>query len=104
MRYRKLDTDEITFECSETASLTVFNTFEIRDKRHVQPLTLPNTANKLYSERIKLKKNKFDHVMTLAKNYVPQCDQWFYEEIRNYHQSFSPDDKETSASEYGDDE
>lgn len=89
---------------NETVSLNLFNAFEIRDKRNLQSLTLPNPENKMYVERSKLKKNKFDHVMSLAENYVPQCDQWFYEEIRNYHQSFSPDNKDTFASEFSDDE
>lgn len=53
----------------------------------------------MYSEREKLKENKFDHVMSLAKNYVPLRDQWFYE-ILNYHRSFTAGDEETTASEF----
>lgn len=56
MRYEKVDTHEISFKCSETASFNLFNTFDIPDKRNVQPLSLPNSTNKLYSERRKLKK------------------------------------------------
>ncbi|CAH1106062.1 unnamed protein product [Psylliodes chrysocephalus] len=103
MGYEKLDT-EISFNCSEKVFFNLFNVVEFEDRRNVQPLTLTNPTNKMYSERRKLKKNKFDHVMTLAKNYVLQCGQWFYEEIRGYHQSFSSDDKETSASEFNDDD
>lgn len=103
MRYEKLDT-EILFKCSETVSFTLFTVFDIEDKRKLQNISLPNNENRLYTERRKLKKNKFEHVMTLAKNYVPQCDQWFYENIEQYHKNFLPDDNQTSMSEFSDDE
>ena len=58
----------------------------------------------LYFERKLLKNKKFEHVMTLAKNYVPFCDLWFYNEIEAYHKKFKPDGQETSVSEYDSDE
>lgn len=42
--------------------------------------------------------------MTLATNYVPQCDQWFYEHIKEYHTVHKEPDVETSVSEFSSDE
>lgn len=103
IRYEKLNTD-ILFKCSESVSFPIFNAFDLVDKRKLQNISLPNNENKLYTERRKLKKNKFDHVMSLAKNYVPQCDQWFYEDIEQYHKTFLPDNNQSSASEFSDNE
>lgn len=103
MRYESL-CGQILFKCSEAVSFTVFTSFDIEDKRKSLNISFPNGENKLYSERRKLKKNKLEHVMTLARNYVPQCDQWFYNEIEEYHKTFLPENTETSMSEFSEDE
>ncbi|CAG9836385.1 unnamed protein product [Diabrotica balteata] len=56
MQYEKLDRldSEMMFKCSETVNFIVFNTSEIRDKRNLQLLTLPNHDHKLYTEIRKL--------------------------------------------------
>lgn len=103
MRHETQD-KAVLFRCSETVSFTIFNDFDIEDNRKLHNISLPNNENKLYNERRKLKKNKFEHVMSLAKSYVPECDQWFYRDIEQYHLTFLPDDNETSMSEFSDDE
>lgn len=103
MIYEEIDS-EIVLKCSESVSFTLFVTFNIEDKRKLNEISLPNNKNLLYTERRKLKKNKYEHVMTLAKNYVPQCDQWFYKDIEEYHKTFLPDNTQSSMSEFSDNE
>lgn len=91
-------------KCSESVGIPVFMSFDIENKKILEPISLPNDAQKLFSGRRLLKKNKFEHVMTLAKNYVPRCDVWFYNEIEEYHKSYAAPDKDTSMSEYSSDE
>lgn len=101
--YKKTDSKTV-LETSETVSWPVFFSFDLKNNKVSNPIVLPDDNAKLYSGRRPLKKNKFDHVMTLAKNYVPSCDQWFYQDIERYHKSFQPDDRATSVSEYSSDE
>lgn len=64
---------------------------------------MPLDTNILYIKRRKLKKQKFEHVMSLATNYVPASDNWFYEKIKNFHQDFLQPEERTSCSEFEDD-
>lgn len=63
---------------------------------------MPADTETLYTERRKLKKKKFEHVMALATNYVPASDQRFYEDIKNYHLDFVNPERSTSCSEFED--
>lgn len=47
--------------------------------------SLLNEDKKFYQQKRKLKQTKFEHVMALAENYVPQCTFWLYQDIQNYH-------------------
>ncbi|KAL1489107.1 hypothetical protein ABEB36_014051 [Hypothenemus hampei] len=71
-----------------------FGAIEIEKRKH------DKIYYRQYTERRKLKKNKFQHIMSLAKNYVPECDKWFYKDIEQYHKSFLPDEEETFSSEF----
>lgn len=85
-------------------AIPLFISFDIQSKKNSEPVSVPTNDQKLFSGRRLLKKNKFEHVMTLAKNYVPPCDLWFYNEIEEYHKSYEAPDKDTSNSEYSSDE
>lgn len=88
--------------CSVAVGLPNFDEFQIlRKNEHL--LSMPNDTQFLYSERRKLKKLKYEHIMSLAKSYVPLNDIWFYEEIENYHKGYASPENETSCSEFEDD-
>lgn len=59
------------------------------------PNSDPVYWKRLYSGPRLLTKNKTDHIITLAKNYVPQCHQWFYNHITEYRSIY----KDTSMTE-----
>ncbi|KAK4882471.1 hypothetical protein RN001_005790 [Aquatica leii] len=88
----------------ESVAFPVFYTFGIKNKKILETITFPNNDQKLYEARRLLKKTKCDHVMILAKNYVPKCDLWYYNEIEEYHKSYQLQDHETSVSEFSSDE
>lgn len=92
-----------TFSCSESVSLPIFHEFSLQKKPPVA-ITLPEVDQVLYNAPRLLKKKKFEHVMELAKHYVPAVDMWFYERIAEYHKTFENDNKATSCSEYESDE
>lgn len=100
--YEKSDSDTLV-KCSESVGEPVFSEFCLRNKKVSLPVSLPD-EKKLYSGLRILKKQKFDHVMTLATNYVPQCDQWFYNRIKEYHIVHKEPDAETSVSEFSSNE
>lgn len=103
IHYEKQDATT-TIECSETVGTPIFGKFDIRNKKVLDAPSLPTNDQNLYPGRRKLKPKKFQHVMSLAKDYVPQCDIWFYQEIENVHQSFQEENHVTSVSEFSSDE
>lgn len=100
--YEKNDLGTL-LKCSESVSVPVYSEFDLKNKKVLLAVSLPD-ENKLYSSPRKLKKNKFDHVMALAENYVPQCDQWFYTRIKDSHTVYEEPNADTSVSEFSSDE
>lgn len=99
--YQKSDVSTLV-KCSESVGEPVFSEFNIKNNKVGVPVSLPDEQKLYLSPRI-LKKNKFDHVMTLATNYVPQCDQWFYNHIKEYHTVHKEPNADTSVSEFSSD-
>lgn len=105
-KYRIFKYDRTTmpkFACSESVSLTTFQEFSPLKKSSIA-VTMPGIEQCLYHGPRLLKKKKLDHVMVLAKNYVPAADMWYYDRIADYHKHFEREDKPTSCSEYDSDE
>lgn len=100
--YQKNDFSTL-LKCSEVVGEPMFSEFTIKNNKVSVPVSLPDEIKLYFGPRI-LKKNKFDHVMALATNYVPQCDQWFYNHIKEYHTVHKEPDADTSVSEFSSDE
>lgn len=66
--------------------------------------SLPRNEKKLYKATGKRKQNKYEHVMTLTRNYIPQCDEWIYKDIEQYPKTFLADNQQISMSEHSDNE
>lgn len=102
-QYRNIEFSNTTdLNCLEfhVVLMTLFQEFELKNKN--VDLSLQDDSKLLYVDRRKLKKKKFEHVMALAANYVPLADQWFYEEIKQYHLDFVNPDTDTSCFEFED--
>lgn len=69
MLFEKQTNKELKFTCNETVSLELFATFDIDDKRKMPNISLPRNDDKVVCRKEKTKKNKFDHVMSLVKQY-----------------------------------
>lgn len=70
-KYKLILYDQNTsgIQCSETSNIPLYSTFNI------QRSDLPNNEpEKLYHQKLPLKKIKFDNVLTLANEYVPKND------------------------------
>lgn len=66
-------------QCSVTAGLTVFASFNIKKPKAV--LALPNT--KLYNTfPLNINPLKIENVMSLAEKCVPPVHMWYYEQVR----------------------
>ena len=102
MCYEQQETTTV-LQCSESVSFPVFQDYSILDRRVSEPLTLPSSDEKLYTEKRLLKKKKFEHVMNLGRNYVPKVDMWFYGDIERYHRAFEMEEHQSSVSEHSDD-
>nr|CAH7737617.1 unnamed protein product [Callosobruchus chinensis] len=101
--YQKNDLGTL-LKCSESVGEAIFFDFNIKNNKVMEPVSLPDVEKKLHSGPRLLKQAKLNHVMILGRAYVPQCDQWFYDHIEDYHKRHKEPDVDTSVSEYSDDE
>lgn len=90
---------ETTSESSKCVSFPVLQDFNIFDSWVSEPLTLPSSDEKLYTETRPIQKKKIEQLMTLTHNYVPKADMWFYDDIER---SFQSEEHQSSLTEHRD--
>lgn len=89
---------ETQVRCGKTSNFVVFHDFIIQKR----PNDCPNIRKtKLYTNPLPIKKNKYDNIMHLAKEYVPKADIDYYTSLMSDEGSQALADQETDVTDNG---